>query len=81
MSSSTSDLIHDSVQTALAEQGMMLTSMVAVVTYLSPEGTRCWAWSVDEAQGPEVTIGLAKVVDNIADQISRNSFDIEGSTS
>lgn len=57
-----SEVVSDVVRSTFSDNGMMLTGLLAVTTYISPEGTRCFAVSVAEEQGPEVTGGLAQVL-------------------
>jgi hypothetical protein len=71
-----STLIYESVRENLGAQGNMVTGMVAVTTYLNPDGVRCWAWSVDPNQGPEVTLGLARVVETVSTTVAMQSFSV-----
>lgn len=72
-----SEVIAKYVRDLYANSGHMMTGLVCLTTYINPEGSRCFAFSIGEGQGPEVTAGLSDVIQQFAMDILRGSFSVD----
>jgi hypothetical protein len=70
-------LIASVVQDSLAQQGLMMTGFVGLVTFVNAEGEQMYALSLGSDQTAVTTAGIKDIMGNMIDELVRRNFPVE----